>query len=350
MDTNIPEKDKNVDKPYNDSIGCSAAKEKQKKFPSSQGVNWQTLSVGLLLGGFIALAIVVVWANFCSRTESKDTPVNVQLTIKDVKDIEKTDGNAIDKVLQTTAEKAFYQGRKEAQNEFDKNFTTLLTILTIFGIAWPLIIALLQFKFSEKEIEKINAADRRADEIEVQIQKAKNDLCNSKTQWDEVQTKITKTNINLLKTYEALDSKAIFSYSLIGRLYENLADITFSEMISNEDICKKNYIYSNAVACYLCCITPDMDRQDEDAAFDLVCNTLKKIIPEEEEGKYTYRTKISLESIQGQIKDIESFLAEERKANVSWKGSKDVLLTLAQTYQKFNKTGITFSYKQDKEI
>lgn len=158
MDTNILEKDKNVGKPDNDSIGCNATKEKQQKSPSSQGVNWRTLSVGLLLGGFIALAIVVVWANFCTRTESKDTPVNVQLTIKDVKDIEKTDGNAIDKVLQSTAEKAFYQGRKEAQNEFDKNFTTLLTILTVFGIAWPVIIAILQsMKFSQdqKTLEKL---------------------------------------------------------------------------------------------------------------------------------------------------------------------------------------------------
>lgn len=52
-----------------------------------------------------------------------------------------------------TMQRVAYETRKEAQNEFDKNFSTLLTILTIFGIAWPAIIALLQFKINEKAQE-----------------------------------------------------------------------------------------------------------------------------------------------------------------------------------------------------
>ena len=61
-----------------------------------------------------------------------------------------------------TMQKVAYAARLEAQNEYDKNFTTLLTILTIFGIAWPVIIGLLQFKFNERELDKINKTQRNA--------------------------------------------------------------------------------------------------------------------------------------------------------------------------------------------
>ena len=52
-----------------------------------------------------------------------------------------------------TMQRVAYKAHKEAQKEYDKSFSTLLTILTIFGIAWPAIIALLQFKINEKAQE-----------------------------------------------------------------------------------------------------------------------------------------------------------------------------------------------------
>ena len=64
-------------------------------------------------------------------------------------------------VFKETMQQVAYTARQEAQNEYDKNFTTLLTILTIFGIAWPVIIALLQFKFNEKSIEQISKSETK---------------------------------------------------------------------------------------------------------------------------------------------------------------------------------------------
>jgi len=57
-----------------------------------------------------------------------------------------------------TMQQVAYTARQEAQTEYDKNFSILLTILTIFGIAWPVIIGLLQFKFNERELDKIKQA------------------------------------------------------------------------------------------------------------------------------------------------------------------------------------------------
>lgn len=147
--------EKKCDNCISDNIGCDVIKKMRSDIAKLRRINWNSLLFGLLIGGFIALAIVVVWSNFCSRVKENNTPVTVQLAVKEIKDLAKTDKDAIDKVLQTTAEKAFYQGRKDAQNEFDKNFTTLLTILTIFGIAWPVIMTLVQQKLNEKELEMI---------------------------------------------------------------------------------------------------------------------------------------------------------------------------------------------------
>lgn len=147
--------EKKCDNCVNDNIGCDVIKKMRSDISKLRRINWSSLLIGLLIGGFIALAIIVVWANFCSRTENNNTPVNVQLKVKEIKDLAKTDKDAVDKVLHTTAEKAFYQGRKDAQNEFDKNFTTLLTILTIFGIAWPVIMTLVQQKLNDEKLREL---------------------------------------------------------------------------------------------------------------------------------------------------------------------------------------------------
>ena len=65
-----------------------------------------------------------------------------------------------------TMRQVAYKAHKEAQNEYDKSFSTLLTILTIFGIAWPVIIAMLQFKFNEKKIDEIELATKKIKQIE----------------------------------------------------------------------------------------------------------------------------------------------------------------------------------------
>lgn len=64
--------------------------------------------------------------------------------------------------FKATMREVAYTAHQQAKSEYDKNFSTLLTILTIFGIAWPVIIALLQFKFNENELNKIKQAQNDA--------------------------------------------------------------------------------------------------------------------------------------------------------------------------------------------
>ena len=69
-----------------------------------------------------------------------------------------------------TMQKVAYEARRVAQNEYDKSFSTLLTILTIFGIAWPVIIGLLQFKFNEKSIDQINESEAKINSLQKKLE------------------------------------------------------------------------------------------------------------------------------------------------------------------------------------
>ena len=64
----------------------------------------------------------------------------------------------MDKILTTVALTA----RKDALDEYKENFSILLAILAVFGIAWPAIVALLQFRFNEGELKKIKEAEEKA--------------------------------------------------------------------------------------------------------------------------------------------------------------------------------------------
>ena len=62
------------------------------------------------------------------------------------------------KTLENALLQSAYTARKDAQKEYDKNFSTLLTILTIFGIAWPVIVGLIQYRINDKELDEISRA------------------------------------------------------------------------------------------------------------------------------------------------------------------------------------------------
>ena len=122
-----------------------------------------------------------------------------------------------------TMQQVAYTARQEAQNEYDKNFTTLLTILTIFGIAWPVIIGFAQYKFNESELNKIKQAQ------------------------DDAQTAIKKA----FKVIQELSSLTKDAYSETLKRIQMLFDtnhVAFSSMaLGNKDF--SDYYYTLALRC-----------------------------------------------------------------------------------------------------
>lgn len=57
---------------------------------------------------------------------------------------------------------ALIEVENRAVAAYNEKFTILLTVLTIFGIAWPLVVAILQLRFNEGELKKIKEAEEKA--------------------------------------------------------------------------------------------------------------------------------------------------------------------------------------------
>lgn len=71
---------------------------------------------------------------------------------------------------------ALMEVSEKAESAYNEKFATLLTILTIFGIAWPVIIGLLQFKFNERELDKIGKSVRKSRDAQKKAKMAMKEL------------------------------------------------------------------------------------------------------------------------------------------------------------------------------
>lgn len=108
--------------------------------------------VGLLFIVFAGLLIYNTWPR-----ETEKCLITINISEKK----NKASGGEIQmsqKELENALLRSAYTARKDAQEEYDKNFSTLLFILTIFGIAWPVLVALIQYQFNEKKLDEISTA------------------------------------------------------------------------------------------------------------------------------------------------------------------------------------------------
>lgn len=105
------------------------------------------------------VVFLIIVACFVIRTfwtQRFSIPKTVNVTIVDtkgkVKDLS-TEGKAH---IKEQLYMALMEVSEKAESAYNERFATLLTILSVFGVAWPVIIGLLQLKFSERELDKID--------------------------------------------------------------------------------------------------------------------------------------------------------------------------------------------------
>lgn len=164
-----------------------------------------------------------------------------------------------------TMRQVAYKAHKEAQNEYDKSFSTLLTILTIFGIAWPAIIALLQFKFNERELNKIKQAQDDA-------QKALNDN-------QELQNKVEKI---VQEFYIRND----FLWQSMAIIFESQANSFLAIPNPDKSVVNNYRLMSLVVITWRFKLANGMIPLKEEDTTNII-NTLSQITPEEIETPVT---------------------------------------------------------------
>lgn len=125
--------------------------QRKRRLFSPEGVTTGICLLALLVGGLF------VFRTF--RPISYPTEIRLDVRVDGGGAVsEKTKAN-----VKLELSEALLAMEARAAAAYNEKFATLLTILTIFGIAWPLIIGLLQYKMNESEMEKIRLALQQAE-------------------------------------------------------------------------------------------------------------------------------------------------------------------------------------------
>ena len=186
------------------SVGCKLIQKmssdirkiKELRHPFS---GWSILIIAVL---------VVIIAGFllASTFKSNSYPTEIRL------DVRVDGGGAVSEKAKANIKlelsEALLAMEARAAAAYNEKFATLLTILTIFGIAWPVIIALLQFKFSEKELKKIENAQEKAEES----------LKQSSVAREKAEESLSQSSVARKKTEESLSQSSVAREKAEGSL------------------------------------------------------------------------------------------------------------------------------------
>ena len=167
------------------SIGCQQTQKMDSAIREPQK-NYLSFLVWIITG--ICLLALLIGGLFVYRTF---WPISYPTEIR--LDVRVDGGGTVSEETKANVKlelsEALLAMEERAAAAYNEKFATLLTILTIFGIAWPVIIALLQFKFSEKELKKIENAQEKAEESQSQSSVAREKAEGSLKQANEAREK-----------------------------------------------------------------------------------------------------------------------------------------------------------------
>lgn len=140
-----------------DDVGCGVIKQLRKEVLKIKA-NRSYLHIIAL---FICVLGLFVAGLFAFRTFFPVPPAkNMVFDIK-ISGEKNISGDAKAEIKKELAE-ALIEVENRAVAAYNEKFTILLTVLTIFGIAWPLVVAILQLRFNEGELKKIKEAEEKA--------------------------------------------------------------------------------------------------------------------------------------------------------------------------------------------
>lgn len=146
---------------------------------------------GWLQGG-ICLLVILIGLLFVYRTfRPIPYPAELQMDVH----VEAQNGisEAEKAEIKLELSEALLTMEARAAAAYNEKFATLLTILTIFGVAWPVIVGLLQFKFNENELRKIEKAGEDA-------KKSLQQASEAQKKADEVYERIILSEARLYRT------------------------------------------------------------------------------------------------------------------------------------------------------
>ena len=117
---------------------------------------------------FLIIAVCFVIRTFWPQRLS--IPETINVNIVDTKGKARNLSNEGKAHVKEQLHTALMEVSGKAEVAYNEKFATLLTILAIFGVAWPVIIGLLQLKFNERELQKIDNSVNVSQETQKRVE------------------------------------------------------------------------------------------------------------------------------------------------------------------------------------
>ena len=194
-----------------------ATSEKQSSGNANSAVQKlrKTPFPGWLQGGICLLVILIgllfVYRTFRPIPYPSELRMDVHVEAQNgISEAEKAD-------IKLELSEALLTMEARATAAYNEKFASLLTILTIFGVAWPVIVGLLQFKFNENELRKIEKAKEDAEISLLQANAAKEAAETSLRQASEAQKKADETYKRIILSETRLYKALTKVYYDLGR-------------------------------------------------------------------------------------------------------------------------------------
>ena len=203
----------------NKTYGCELI---QKMKQDIDKLKKDTFTIPCLVKIVLSLAGIIIFAFVVRTFIPSRSPETVNYNII----VNKANENCKSEIKTEMAE-ALVKVEERAVNAYNDNFATLLTILTIFGIAWPLVIAYLQYRINKSDLRKIRKALKQSKKIKIMLDEFKQQAyCEiadaahlNAIFWEEdmVNGKDEKTRDNGLRCHVRALIKSIYYYALAGK-------------------------------------------------------------------------------------------------------------------------------------
>ena len=203
----------------NKTYGCELI---QKMKQDIDKLKKDTFTIPCLVKIVLSLAGIIIFAFVVRTFIPSRSPETINYNII----VNKANENCKSEIKTEMAE-ALVKVEERAVNAYNDNFATLLTILTIFGIAWPLVIAYLQYRINKSDLRKIRKALKQSKKIKIMLDEFKQQAyCEiadaahlNAIFWEEdmVNGKDEKTRDNGLRCHVRALIKSIYYYALAGK-------------------------------------------------------------------------------------------------------------------------------------
>ena len=272
------------------SIGCKLIQKMSSDIQKIKEIRHPFSGWSILI---IAVLVVIIAGFLLASTfKSNSYPTEIRL------DVRVGGGGTVSEETKAKVKlelsEALLAMEARAAAAYNEKFATLLTILTIFGIAWPVIIALLQFRFSEKELKKIENAQNNAAESLIQAREAQNNAAESLIQASEAREKAEESlkqanaaKDNAAKSLSAVAEANMRIYRYNGDVYyqlatseagnSNLAKIGNSKKV--DLLCKFTFSIDSYIRATLAVKYDNACRRTVYTKINNMCDWINKIIP-----------------------------------------------------------------------